>query len=205
MKPSVILYKALPDDLLQRLQEHFTVHQVANLSPQTIEQNAAIFAEAEGLLGSNENVDAALLGKMPKLRATSTISVGYDNFDVDALTARKILLMHTPTVLTETVADTLMALVLSTARRVVEVAERVKAGEWTASIGPDWYGTDVHHKTLGIVGMDGSAWRWHNVRTLASICPSSITRAATIKKQKNASTPATAIWIHCYKSQISFA
>lgn len=52
MKPSVILYKALPDDLLQRLQEHFTVHQVANLSPQTVEQNAAIFAEAEGLLGS---------------------------------------------------------------------------------------------------------------------------------------------------------
>ncbi|BED01962.1 TPA: glyoxylate/hydroxypyruvate reductase GhrB [Escherichia coli] len=153
MKPSVILYKALPDDLLQRLQEHFTVHQVANLSPQTVDQNAAIFAEAEGLLGSNENVDAALLEKMPKLRATSTISVGYDNFDVDALTARKILLMHTPTVLTETVADTLMALVLSTARRVVEVAERVKAGEWTASIGPDWYGTDVHHKTLGIVGM----------------------------------------------------
>ncbi len=82
-------YKALPDDLLQRLQEHFTVHQVANLSPQTVEQNAAIFAEAEGLLGSNENVDAALLEKMPKLRATSTISVGYDNFDVDALTAEK--------------------------------------------------------------------------------------------------------------------
>lgn len=99
------------------------------------------------------NVNAALLEKMPKLEVPSTISVGYDNFDVDALTARKILLMHTPTVLTETVADTLMALVLSTARRVVEVAERVKAGEWTASIGPDWYGTDVHHKTLGIVGM----------------------------------------------------
>jgi len=79
--------------------------------------------------------------------------VGYDNFDVDALNARNVLLMHTPTVLTETVADTLMALVLSSARRVVEVAERVKAGEWTKSIGPDWFGTDVHGKTLGIVGM----------------------------------------------------
>lgn len=90
---------------------------------------------------------------MPKLRATSTVSVGYDNFDVEALNARRVLLMHTPTVLTETVADTVMALVLSTARRVVEVAERVKAGEWTKSIGPDWFGTDVHHKTLGIVGM----------------------------------------------------
>ena len=41
-------------------------------------------------------MDAALLEKMPKLRATSTVSVGYDNFDVDALNARNILLMHAP-------------------------------------------------------------------------------------------------------------
>ncbi|CAM7746060.1 glyoxylate/hydroxypyruvate reductase GhrB [Leclercia adecarboxylata] len=153
MKPSVILYKALPDALQQRLENHFTVTRVNNLSPETVQQHADAFAGAVGLLGSSEKVDAALLEKMPKLRATSTISVGYDNFDVDALNARNVLLMHTPTVLTETVADTLMALVLSSARRVVEVAERVKAGEWTKSIGPDWFGTDVHGKTLGIVGM----------------------------------------------------
>ena len=153
MKPSIILYKALPDDLLHRLEEHFTVTQVPNLRPETVAQHADAFANAEGLLGSSEAVNTALLEKMPRLRATSTISVGYDNFDVDALNARKVLLMHTPTVLTETVADTVMALVLSTARRVVEVAERVKVGEWTKSIGPDWFGTDVHHKTLGIVGM----------------------------------------------------
>lgn len=153
MKPSVILYKALPDNLYQKLEEHFTVIQVANLKPETVEQHAEAFANAQGLLGSSETVDTALLEKMPKLRATSTISVGYDNFDVDALNARKIALMHTPTVLTETVADTMMALVLSSARRIVEVAERVKAGEWTKGIGPDWFGIDVHHKTLGIVGM----------------------------------------------------
>ncbi|WNY89114.1 glyoxylate/hydroxypyruvate reductase GhrB [Leclercia adecarboxylata] len=153
MKPSVILYKALPDALQQRLEDHFTVTRVNNLSPETVQQHAEAFAGAVGLLGSSEKVDAALLEKMPALRATSTISVGYDNFDVDALNARNVLLMHTPTVLTETVADTLMALVLSSARRVVEVAERVKAGEWTKSIGPDWFGVDVHGKTLGIVGM----------------------------------------------------
>ena len=153
MKPSIILYKALPDDLLHRLEEHFTVTQVANLRPETVAHHHQAFAEAEGLLGSSEAVNTALLEKMPKLRATSTISVGYDNFDVDALNARRILLMHTPTVLTETVADTLMTLVLSSARRVVEVAERVKAGEWTKGIGADWFGVDVHHKTLGIVGM----------------------------------------------------
>lgn len=153
MKPSIILYKALPDDLLHRLEAHFTVTQVPNLRPETVQQHAEVFANAVGLLGSSEAVNEALLEKMPKLRATSTVSVGYDNFDVDALNARNILLMHTPTVLTETVADTVMALVLSTARRVVEVADRVKAGEWKKSIGPDWFGTDVHHKTLGIVGM----------------------------------------------------
>ncbi|MBK0017127.1 MULTISPECIES: glyoxylate/hydroxypyruvate reductase GhrB [Kosakonia] len=153
MKPSIILYKALPDDLLARLETHFTVTQVANLKPETVQQHAEAFANAQGLLGSSQTVDSALLEKMPQLRATSTISVGYDNFDVDALNARKIALMHTPTVLTETVADTIMALVLSSARRVVDVAERVKAGEWTKSIGPDWFGIDVHHKTMGIVGM----------------------------------------------------
>ena len=153
MKPSVILYKALPDDLLARLEQHFTVTQVNDLSPETVSQHESAFARAEGLLGSSEKVDSALLEKMPKLRATSTVSVGYDNFDVDALNERRILLMHTPTVLTETVADTMMTLVLATARRALDVAERVKKGEWTGSIGPDWFGIDVHHKTLGIIGM----------------------------------------------------
>ncbi len=153
MKPSVILYKSLPDDLLARLQSHFEVTQLDSIDAQSQARHSELFANAEGLLGSSQNVDAALLEKMPRLRAASTISVGYDNFDVDALTARNVVLMHTPTVLTETVADTMMTLVLATARRAVEVAERVKKGEWQASIGPDWFGIDVHHKTMGIIGM----------------------------------------------------
>ncbi|MGB7802141.1 glyoxylate/hydroxypyruvate reductase GhrB [Buttiauxella sp.] len=153
MKPSVILYKTLPDDLLARLKSHFTVTQLKDLSPETVKQNAQAFAEAQGILGSSEKVDKAFLEHTPKLRAASTVSVGYDNFDVDALTERQIALMHTPTVLTETVADTMMTLVLATARRAVEVAERVKIGEWQGSIGADWFGIDVHHKTLGILGM----------------------------------------------------
>lgn len=153
MKPSVILYKSLPDDLLSRLQSHFDVTELASIDAESQAKHPELFANAVGLLGSSQNVDAALLEKMPQLRAASTISVGYDNFDVDALTARKVALMHTPTVLTETVADTMMTLVLATARRAVEVAERVKKGEWQKSIGPDWFGIDVHHKTMGIIGM----------------------------------------------------
>ncbi|BDH44145.1 glyoxylate/hydroxypyruvate reductase B [Salmonella enterica subsp. enterica serovar Choleraesuis] len=153
MKPSVIVYKKLPEPLMNKLRSRLEVIEVDNISPETVSQHADAFAKAEGLIGSSEKVDATLLDKMPALRVASTVSVGYDNFDVNALSERHVALMHTPTVLTETVADTLMALVLSTSRRVVEVAERVKAGEWTSSIGPDWFGCDVHHKTLGIVGM----------------------------------------------------
>ncbi|XNM69226.1 hypothetical protein ACLK1Y_19730 [Escherichia coli] len=66
MKPSVILYKALPDDLLQRRDHYFTVTRVPNLHPETVQQHAEAFANAEGLLGSSQTVDTALLEKMPE-------------------------------------------------------------------------------------------------------------------------------------------
>lgn len=153
MKPAVVLYKSLPDDLRAKLDDHFSVTEFNGLTPENIAAHADALNKAEGLLGAGGKVDAEFLQHAPRLRVASTISVGYDNFNVDALNERGVVLMHTPTVLTETVADTLMALVLSSARRVVEVAEKVKAGEWKKSIGPEWYGVDVHHKKLGILGM----------------------------------------------------
>ncbi|TWD36786.1 glyoxylate/hydroxypyruvate reductase GhrB [Pantoea sp. SJZ147] len=153
MKPAVILYKKLPDDLRTRLAEHATVTEIDDLSPESQQQHEKALQQAEGLLGSGGKVNGALLAKMPKLRACSSVSVGYDNFDVEALNQRGVVLMHTPTVLTETVADTIMALVLSSARRIPELDAWVKAGNWQKSIGPDRFGTDVHHKTLGILGM----------------------------------------------------
>ena len=55
--------------------------------------------------------------------------------------------------LTETTADTGFALILATARRVVELANMVRDGQWTRNIGPAHFGSDVHGKTLGIIGM----------------------------------------------------
>ena len=79
--------------------------------------------------------------------------MGVDNYDIDYLDRRGILLSNTPDVLTETTADTGFALILATARRVVELAGWVRAGEWKKSVGAAQFGTDVHGKTLGIVGM----------------------------------------------------
>jgi gluconate 2-dehydrogenase len=83
----------------------------------------------------------------------STVSVGFDAFDVEYLNQRGIVLTNTPDVLTESTADTAFSLVLLAARRLAELAAFVKAGKWTKKIGEDRFGVDVHHKTLGIVGL----------------------------------------------------
>ncbi|MCO6763531.1 D-glycerate dehydrogenase, partial [Streptomyces sp. EL5] len=69
------------------------------------------------------------------------------------LQRRGILLCNTPDVLTESVADAAFALLLATARRIVELADWVRAGQWQASLGEAHFGCDVHGKTLGLVGM----------------------------------------------------
>ncbi|ALK30778.1 2-hydroxyacid dehydrogenase [Burkholderia plantarii] len=144
----IVAYKALPDDVLAYLRDHAEVIQADGAAAL-----AEALAGADGAIGASVPVTAAMLDGAPKLRAWSTISVGYDQFDVADLTRRGIVLAHTPDVLTESTADTVFALILASARRVVELAEFVKAGEWKKSIGEPHYGTDVQGKTLGIVGL----------------------------------------------------
>jgi gluconate 2-dehydrogenase len=113
---------------------------------------AAALRDADGAIGASVKIAPAML-EGARVRALSTISVGFDAFDVADLTRRGIVLAHTPDVLTESTADTVFALMLASARRVVELAEWVKAGRWKASVGPAEYGVDVQGKTLGIVGL----------------------------------------------------
>ena len=82
----------------------------------------------------------------------SSVSVGVDNYPLAELHKRGIVLCHTPDVLTETVADTVFAILMATQRRVVELSNLVREGRWTKNIGEEFFGTDVHGKTLGILG-----------------------------------------------------
>lgn len=152
MKPPVIVYKPLPAELLSLLAEHCQITEVSDLSEKTVMQHEAAFSRAVGLLGSGALVDQQLLDKMPALRVCSTFTAGYDLFDLNALNMRKIALMHT-TILTETVADTILALMLASARHITWLDSWVKAGKWQKNIGPELFSIDVHHKTLGIIGM----------------------------------------------------
>ena len=153
MNKHVVLYKKLSPALMARLQEQVEVTLIDRLDNDGLMRLRDALPGAHGLLGASLRLDAGLLDLAPNLEAVASVSVGVDNYDIDYLTRRRILLSNTPDVLTETTADTGFALILATARRVVELASLVRAGGWTGNIGPAHFGSDVHGKTLGIIGM----------------------------------------------------
>ena len=105
-RKKVLVFRALPVDQLARLQ---AVHHVAVANPKIACEQAAFFSalpDVQGLIGASYPIDDKVLAQAPRLEVVSSISVGVDNYDLDALDKRGILLTHTPGVLTETTADT---------------------------------------------------------------------------------------------------
>lgn len=154
MKKSVILYTKIPQDLKSRLGNLFNLTYFEEIAQANYSDVLLALHSADGIIGSGALTNLnSLLEHAPNLKVISTIKVGYDDFDVEYLTKRKIVLLNTPDVLTDTTADTIFALILATARRVVELNEFIKAGNWKSSIGPKYFGVNVHHKTIGILGM----------------------------------------------------
>jgi glyoxylate reductase len=100
-----------------------------------------------------ERIDEELLSHAPRLRIVANMAVGYDNADVPALTRRGIVFTNTPGVLTETTADLTFALILGIARRLGEGERIVRGGRWRSWSPFSFLGHDVHHATLGIIGL----------------------------------------------------
>ena len=121
--------------------------------PPSPDELRTLAADAEGLLCLlTERVDAELLDACPSIRAISNMAVGTDNIDLEEAARLEIPVGNTPGVLTETTADLAFALILACARRLVEAAGAVRAGEWRTWEPAGWLGYDVHGATLGIVG-----------------------------------------------------
>ncbi len=154
MKKTVLLYSAIPQDLQAVLQKEFNLLYLPSADEPEFDQ---YLGQAHGLIGwgggAIPQINDQLLAKAPLLEAVSTISVGYDHCDVPALTRRKVLLTNTPEVLTDTTADTIFGLLIATARRFVELDKAVRQGLWTRPLGDIYPGDDVHHKTIGILGL----------------------------------------------------
>ncbi|HLR69854.1 MAG TPA: D-glycerate dehydrogenase [Pseudogracilibacillus sp.] len=153
MKKKVIAVNRLEQEVLEMLEDEVDVTFFSGIH--SIENDKFVNAlhDADGIIGLALQVNDKLLDLAPNVKIFSNVSVGYNNLDIDALTKRNIMATNTPDVLNETVADTIFGLLIATARRIPELDHYVKARKWKKDLTSDYYGTDVHHKTIGIIGM----------------------------------------------------
>lgn len=155
MKPFVYVTRQLPEGTLAALNDIADVKMWDKADvpvPQEVLIKEAKNATAL-LTMLTERVDETLLNELPNLEIVANMAVGYDNFDVKLLKERNIVATNTPDVLTDTTADLTFALLMATARRLPEAVELIKNGRWTTWSPLQLAGVDIHHKTLGIVGM----------------------------------------------------
>ncbi len=153
MKPNVLLTVPVPEEVEAYIRQFCNVRKF-DYKKESREQLLQEVQDIEGLYTtSGGKIDAELLEHAPKLKIVSNASVGYNNFDIEAMRERNVIGTHTPYVLDDTVADLVFALILSAARRIPELDQYMKQGQWTEIIGEELFGIDVHHTTLGIIGM----------------------------------------------------
>ncbi|MDP4150653.1 MAG: D-glycerate dehydrogenase [Bacteroidota bacterium] len=153
MKPRILITRPLYPDIVERLQDYFDVevNEGARYTPSELKK--ALQNKEGVLIAGGDRVDADLLGGLTNLRAVCVSAAGYNTIDVDALTRAGIIATNAPGPADETVADFAWGSLIATARRLVEAERWVQHGHWKGSAGSRFFGTEVHGKRLGIIGM----------------------------------------------------
>ncbi len=153
-KPRILVTRAIFQSVIDRLSAHF---EVESNPDDVLWDRAELLRRMQGKVGAfatgTERIDAELLAQCPDLKICANMTVGYNNFDLPAMTAAGVLGTNAPDVLTETTADFGFALLLATARRVTESEHFLRAGLWTRWSYDMFSGAEVHGSTLGIIGM----------------------------------------------------
>lgn len=152
-KPSVYITKQIPKEAEDYIGKFCNYEKWESERDITREELFQKIRDVDGLLQSGIKIDEELLNHAPNLKVVSNISVGYNNFYIDAMKKRGVIGTNTPDVLDDTVADLIMGLMLCSSRRIAELDAYVKAGKWQSNDDISLFGIDVHHSTLGIIGM----------------------------------------------------
>lgn len=149
----IIAYTRVSTPVIEELQQNYEVTFFEDYEYLDHPRFVETLQEAVGIIGLELKVTKELLSYAPKLKIVSNVSVGYDNLDIHELTKRNIMATNTPGVLTDTVADAVLGMMLGAARRIPELDTFVKNGEWKEYLQTEQFGVDLHHKTVGIIGM----------------------------------------------------
>jgi len=155
MKPKIYITRKIDDRVLKTL---------ANTYDVTMWPEEDVVVPREVLLREVKHVDALfclltetideeVLDAALNLRVVSNMAVGFNNIDIEVATRKGIAVTNTPDVLTETTADLTFALLMATARRIVESETFLKDGKWQTWSPMLLTGQDIHGATLGIIGL----------------------------------------------------
>jgi len=154
-KPKILVTRAIFPDQLAQLEKAFEVR--SNQADQVFtpaELQKELSSVVGALVTGSERIDASALLNVKDLKIAANISVGYNNFDVPAMSSAGVMATNTPDVLTDTTADFGFALLMATARRITESEHWIRNGQWDKwSIVHNPLGMDLHHSTIGIIGM----------------------------------------------------
>ena len=154
MKPKVFVSRLIDREALDMIAEVAEMEVWRDELPPPYEVLLEKVKDVDGLLSLlSDRVDITLMDAAPKLKVISNLAVGYDNIDITEAKKRGIQVGNTPGVLTETTADIAFALLMATARRVVEADRHVRKGQWKTWGPMILLGQDIHHATLGIIGL----------------------------------------------------
>lgn len=153
MQKKVVVFSKIDADILSKLQAQY---QVVVINPKMGDVNEQIrqhVVDADAMIGAGRLLNESNLAPAQQLKIISSVSVGYDNYDLNYLNQKKIWLSNTPHVLTETTADLAFTLLMSAARKVPSLDLWTKQGQWTRTVGSAQFGQDIFGKTLGIIGL----------------------------------------------------
>lgn len=153
MKRKILAYNFEFSETLDRLRDSFDVEIFERINPKTDPAFLQALNQAVGIVGLALPVDKELLDLAPNLKIVSNNSTGFNNLSIDVMTKHGVMGTNTPGVLEDTTADAIFGLLLAAARRIPELDQFVKVGNWKQHLTRNEYAIDVHHKTLGIIGM----------------------------------------------------
>jgi gluconate 2-dehydrogenase len=154
MKPKLLVARPIFQSIIDGLSVNFDVTSNQDDTPWTPESWRLALSQHDGALTTGTDpVNGQTLSAQPRLKIAANMAVGFNNFDVPALTQLGITATNTPDVLTETTADFGFALLMATARRMTESEHYLRAGQWKQWRYDMFAGAEVHGSTLGIIGM----------------------------------------------------
>ncbi|WP_227397151.1 2-hydroxyacid dehydrogenase [Jeotgalibacillus aurantiacus] len=151
----IYITRKIDDQVIDQLKERFDV-QVWNKEDTAVPKDELLHQvkDSHALLTMlSDKIDQEIFDAAPHLEVVANLAVGYDNIDLDAAKKAGVIVTNTPDVLTDTTADLTFSLIMAVGRRITEAAEYVKQGKWTSWSPYLLAGTDIHHKTIGIIGM----------------------------------------------------